>query len=500
MIQETRIRVGHYHEPYVLLESRTVFDTSNNSRSKINTTWITDTTFGTFCAAVKYQLYLNWSMFASFERLVLLLLTVVSTLCQAAFVKNLCLRIPSFLFAKEQTMAPNRQPASRSITSSPDTSGIAERTKNMAARAAAGDPLTDSELDDVVNSIKNIAPKETSINYDALRSLLSEIAHISHKDWTRTGNNSECFGRVLLPEGLSSNAIQMLDRILEEGNWNGAETYAVQKRTDHTPWAVLVTGVNGIRKTTTIYQSWFPDLLAEALIAPEGYDTGFDRGSLPCGANSFFRQLDHMIATLCNEDFAQLYALIGKELKDGEEPTKDLMRQYSNLKAAIFTRYRTLSELLGVWLLREAQTLKSNCMMETSGRDIAMFHYVDHFFPTDYKKLVLHFTVNDLSCAQQSVDTRMLMELKDGIEALMGMDAFKVIYANAGGPYGSEVLAGVQEASDRVWNEVVLNGNEIGRDWYKATITINAHQTEPWTAQAVCPDGSLGTTFSFERR
>ena len=439
-------------------------------------------------------------MFASIRRLVLVLLTVVSTPCQAAFVKNSGTRTPSFLFANEETMAPSHQPSIRTITSSPDTNGIAERTKNMVARAAEGVPLTDSELDDVVNSIKNIAPKDTNVNYDALRTLLSEIAHLSHKDWTRTGDNSVKFGRVLLPDGLSSNAIQMLERILKEGNWNGAESYATQKMTEHTPWAVLVTGVNGIRKTTSMYQPWFPDLLAEALIAPEGDGTEFDSSALPCGANSFFRQLDHMIATLCNEDFAQLYALTGKELKDGEEPTKDLIQQYSNLKAAIFTRYRTLSELLGAWLLREAQTLKSNCMMETSGRDVAMFHYVDHFFPKDYKKLVLHFTVNDLSCAQQSVDTRMLRELKDGIEALMGMDTFKVICANAGGPYGSEVLAGVQEASDRVWNEDVLNGNEVGRDWYKATISINAHPTEPWTAQAVCPDGRLGTKFSFERR
>jgi hypothetical protein len=40
----------------------------------------------------------------------------------------------------------------------------------------------------------------------------------------------------------------------------------------------------------------------------------------------------------------------------------------------------------------------------------------------------------------------------------------------------------------------------VGNDWYKATIAINAHPTEPWTAQAVKPDGSLGKKFTFERK
>jgi hypothetical protein len=74
-----------------------------------------------------------------------------------------------------------------------------------------------------------------------------------------------------------------------------------------------------------------------------------------------------------------------------------------------------------------------------------------------------------------------------------------VIYANAGGPYGSEILADVQAASDSVWNSEVLAG-KVGQDWYKASIQINSHPTEPWTAQAIKPDGSLGTKFTFERR
>ena len=55
--------------------------------------------------------------------------------------------------------------------------------------------------------------------------------------------------------------------------------------------------------------------------------------------------------------------------------------------------------------------------------------------------------------------------------------------------------------SDRVWKEVVLvDDSGVGQDWYKATIQINARATEPWTAQAIKPDGSLGTIYRFQRK
>lgn len=72
-----------------------------------------------------------------------------------------------------------------------------------------------------------------------------------------------------------------------------------------------------------------------------------------------------MIATLCNEEFSKLYELTGACMSDEENPPKELVKRYSDLKASIFTRYRTLSELLGVALLREAQKLKLNTMMES---------------------------------------------------------------------------------------------------------------------------------------
>ena len=61
------------------------------------------------------------------------------------------------------------------------------------------------------------------------------------------------------------------------------------------------------------------------------------------------------------------------------------------------------------------------------------------------------------------------------------------------------MLEGVQKDSDRVWRENVLSGY-VGKDWLKATIRINASDAKPWTAQAVRPDGSLGTVFTFDNK
>ena len=419
-----------------------------------------------------------------------------------------------------QERAGKRVPALRKMSSSisdDDISNAAqvmtERTNQMGSRANDRAPFTDEELRDVINSLHNITPHNADIDWDALERLIVDIAHLSHKDWHATGNNSDRMADILLPEGkgLDVHACQMFERILHEGNWDGALEHAKSReKGNNKPWAVLVTGVNGIRKTTSIYQPWFTKVLGEALIAPpsplggEEYGKEFDMDALPDGSNSFFRQLDHMITTLCNENFANLYALTAAQLgnvekEEAEQPPKELVKQYSNLKASIFSRYRTLSELLGALLLKEAQKLNLNTMCETSGRDIAMFQYIDHFFSNcQYNKLALHFEINDLECAMQSVDARMAREMLTGKEALESGDVVEVIYANAGGPYGSEVLKGVEADSNRVWSKVMSGEGGVGADWFKASIRINAHVDKPWTIQALRPNGTLGTEHTFE--
>ena len=124
------------------------------------------------------------------------------------------------------------------------------------------------------------------------------------------------------------------------------------------------------------------------------------------GENSFFRQLDYMVASIGIMDFKLLY-----DISD--------VSTYAKLKDQIFAKYRATAEILGILLVKESRKKNMNVLVETSGRDVAMFDYMNYCFPSDqYNKLVIHFTVNDIGFAQASVDTRMLNEMKLGKEAL----------------------------------------------------------------------------------
>lgn len=461
-------------------------------------------------------------------------------------------------------------------------------SQEMNQRAQQALPFTADEMDEIMASFENVMPSDSGISLEQLRELIQAVGHLPHKDWERTGDSAEKLQDILLSSwnsnsmsdvsrgsiggsddddnhitsntmeshGLSPEFQQIFKRVIEEGNWNAAAAYAATQNYNgcdssrdasdngihDKPWAVLVTGVNGIRKTTSVYQPWFQQLLHEALVvpprmapvaentigtlnttvnatatanAPTASDTNVRKEQLPTGENSFFRQLDHMIITLINHNFQKMYAMTALSHDFDEFPDQDpppsVIQKYSNYKAAIFSRYRTLSEILGVLLVRQAKASKMNIMIETSGRDVAMFHYVDSFFPSEeYNKLALHFTINDLSHAESSVDSRMVREMREGIQAMQSGDVHQVIKANAGGPYGSEVLKSIQRDSDAVWDAVISEStNEVdgsgpagasasvGRDWFKAGIQITARDDGDWTANAVLPNGAKGTVFQF---
>ena len=387
---------------------------------------------------------------------------------------------------------------------------IEQLSKEMNDRAQKAAPFTSDEIDEIIMSIENVMPENSGISLEQLRVLIQAVGHLPHKDWVWTGQSAHELNDILLggsTDGLTDEFKQTFNRVIDEGNWNAAAEHAASDVDNGKPWAILVTGVNGIRKTTSVYQPWFQELLSEALVHPKNADVDSEikQESLPTGENSFFRQLDHMIITLINHNFQKMYAMTQSSHNFDEDPDSDppttIIQKYSNYKAAIFSRYRALSEILGVLLVRQAKASKLNIMVETSGRDVAMFHYVDSFFPSDqYNKLALHFTINDLSHAESSVDSRMVKEMKDGIEALQSGDVQRIIKANAGGPYGSEVLKGIQRDSDVVWDKIVSEDgeNDVGSDWFKASISIEAKKDEDWTASAVTPDGKSGTVFKFE--
>lgn len=320
-------------------------------------------------------------------------------------------------------------------------------------RASSSTPFTELELDSAVRSLELAGGGSSSVDLAAYRELLRTAAHTSHKDWPRTEAAAQALASILGTPDSAASFRQTFGRVLSDGNWEGAASAAVDRETR--PWIVLVTGVNGIRKTSSVHQPWFQRVLAQAL--GDSY-TG-SLGELPDGGNSFFRQLDYMIATVACDDFRSLYAL-------------DDVTTYANFKDGIFSRYRKVAETLGVLLIRAAESKGMNVMVETSGRDVAMYEYIDYLFPgTSYNKLVVHFTIDEISFAETSVEKRMLGEMSRG-KAALGADTAALIGANAGGPYGPAVLRRIEAESNAVWEQInrgeeTKAGKQAGKGWLK---------------------------------
>lgn len=355
-----------------------------------------------------------------------------------------------------------------------------QRLESLKESATDGVPFSPSELDSAVASMQKAASGlSEELDWPGLRSALAASAHESYKDWVKTELAADALSSTLA--SADSPAFKhIFQRVFQDGNWEGAVKAAEQRAPDLKPWVVLVTGLNGIRKTTCMYQSWFKEVLHAALADTLSEVPGIEQ--LPDGSNSFFRQLDHIIATVANEEFRTLYTI-------------DEVDRYSSLKDGIFGRYRKPAEMWGMLLIKEAKKQRLNIMAETSGRDAGMFRYIDHCFPDDdYHKLVIHFDINDITFAERSVDARMLREMDQGQKAL-GNSAQDIIKVNSGGPYGSRVLQNVQTDSNKVWQEEVVSGN-LAASWHKACISIIGREDSEWTAHATV-DG--GKEFTIER-
>ena len=84
-----------------------------------------------------------------------------------------------------------------------------------------------------------------------------------------------------------------------------------------------------------------------------------------------------------------------------------------------------------------------------------------------------------------------------------------LVSANEGGPYGRAQLAGVQAASNLVWErisaEVTEDNDYAGKinrseNWYRASIKIHASDTEPWKAEADTGVDDKASVFEFVRK
>ena len=397
----------------------------------------------------------------------------------------------------------------------------------MKHAAGEGTPFSSLECDSALASLKALIPVENegkNIDWGRLRSCLKERAHLAPKDWPVTSETAAMLEDIFGTPNTSEAFQKVFDWVLEGGNWHKAKEAAKARPAAEKPWVVLVMGVNGIRKTTSVYQRWVTKALSAAL----GQEV--EESSLPSGSNSFFRQLDYMVATLANDELQKLYK--GPLCADGmgSEP-------YSKYKDAVFARYRTIAEALGILLLNAAKVEKMNVMVETSGRDIASFAYIERFFPEEsqYRKLVLNFSIDDIMHAEQSVDVRMKREMRNGRAAVIrNADASELVRVNAGGPYGSAVLKGINAQSQQVWyrvNSTVIHGEcEAGTQrsttetggasgdksvesrakstgdgkarcyltWSKAHIAIHGNESpNQWYARAVFNGLEVEPTYSY---
>ena len=169
--------------------------------------------------------------------------------------------------------------------------------------------FTDGELASVTTALERLG-----LDHDrsaGLKEVLGRSAHLDYKRWHMTQSDSHLFGNELPPVSdiEFSNAFK---RVLEGGNWAQSSIYAAAKQSKNDrdrPWVVLVTGLNGVRKDDAIYEPWFEAALAEAIVGPDGSRGAPKRVQLPTGSNSFFRQLDFVVATVALTQFEKLYAI-----------------------------------------------------------------------------------------------------------------------------------------------------------------------------------------------
>jgi signal recognition particle GTPase len=147
-------------------------------------------------------------------------------------------------------------------------------SENIIHRANKKEPFTNAEINEAIDSFKSLASlADVSIDYSLLREFISTEAHINFKDsFQRTKAAAEKFREIIGGPDASSFRT-MFSRIMEDGNWERAATYA--SSTAYKPWAVLVTGLNGIRKTTSINSSWFQKLLHESLVTQGSMEKDF---------------------------------------------------------------------------------------------------------------------------------------------------------------------------------------------------------------------------------
>lgn len=133
--------------------------------------------------------------------------------------------------------------------------GAHRLTLNMATTSSSPQPI-----ESMVVSLQNLARTDSRINWGALDKFVKDKRQLDYKNWEETSQWAEELKEVIgSPDDEEFQCI--FERVLKDGGWYEAQQSCSAER----PWIVLVTGLNGVRKTTSLHQPWFKAVLAEAL-------------------------------------------------------------------------------------------------------------------------------------------------------------------------------------------------------------------------------------------
>ena len=94
------------------------------------------------------------------------------------------------------------------------------------------------------------------LNKESLSKFIKERAHLKPKHWPTVKVGLDIL-RGIIGEPGTQLFDSLFPRVLTGGKWHKAAEYARMKDSQHKkPWVVLIMGCNGIRKATSVFQSW----------------------------------------------------------------------------------------------------------------------------------------------------------------------------------------------------------------------------------------------------
>lgn len=151
---------------------------------------------------------------------------------------------------------------------------------------------------------------------DNLREFVAQYAHGTSTDWPAIEAAAEKLESLLGKPG-DRKFDRLFHRILDDGQWKQAEQAAKKRPEEGKPWVVLIGGVDGVRKTGSIFQPWWRNAVHDGFGVPDEQlsaheldpiDTATPKyGALPSGQNSFIMPHDTIVASFANTLMISLY-------------------------------------------------------------------------------------------------------------------------------------------------------------------------------------------------